>query len=32
VVPLLQRLMEFEDTLANPERRRSDNQRAKQRG
>ena len=32
VVPLLQRLMEFEDTLANPERGRSDNQRAKRSG
>ena len=30
VVPLLRRLMEFEDTLANPEL--SDNQRAKRRG
>ena len=32
VVPLLQRLMEFEDTLANPERGHLDNQRAKRRG
>ena len=32
VVPLLRRLMEFEDTLANPGRGLSDNQRAKRRG
>ena len=32
VVPLLQRLMEFEDTLANPERGLLDNSRPKRRG
>ena len=32
VVPLLRRLMEFEEALANPERGLSDNQRAKRRG
>jgi Cys-tRNA synthase (O-phospho-L-seryl-tRNA:Cys-tRNA synthase) len=32
VVPLLHRLMEFEDTLANSERGLLDNQRAKRRG
>jgi 8-oxo-dGTP pyrophosphatase MutT (NUDIX family) len=32
VVPLLQKLMEFEEELANPERGLSDSQRAKRRG
>jgi 8-oxo-dGTP pyrophosphatase MutT (NUDIX family) len=32
VVPLLRRLMEFEEALANPKRGPSDNQRAKRRG